>query len=119
MMRTICSVLSVLALLGTGCDWMYNSSPAHPDVAGPEEGAVGETLVFITITADPEGDSVAFRYDWVDQYTSAWTDYKASPAADTQVRVFAEAGYYGLHVQVRDQGGRQTRWWPGFIVHIR
>ncbi|MEO0082816.1 MAG: PKD domain-containing protein [candidate division WOR-3 bacterium] len=95
-----------------------NAPPAPPMPSGPSSGIVNDTYAFSTSTTDPDGDSIAYRFDWGDGDTSNWSVYYASGATATMTHVYTAAGTYFVRVQAKDQLGAVTDWSNGHGITI-
>jgi hypothetical protein len=56
---------AVCVLLGAKCS-LFNKAPSVPVVTGPTQGVAGVPVEFKATATDPEGDSIAFAFDWGD-----------------------------------------------------
>jgi hypothetical protein len=77
-----------------------------PDTPGVPNGASttpkDSVCAFSARTTDPDGDSVAYRFDWGDGDTSGWTDRGPSGSAGTGAHSWRSDGTYQIRVQAKD-----------------
>ncbi len=85
------------------------STPATP--SGPSSAAVNTAVTFSTSAADPNGDSLQYRYDWGGGVLSTW-------GAASQSRSWTVAGQYAVRAQARDSLGAQSGWSSARTVTI-
>ena len=70
---------AALALVAVFSCKKGNRAPDVPAVpAGPDSCFVDTTHTFTAIAVDPDGDSVAVRFDWGDSTLSDWSSWAAS-----------------------------------------
>jgi hypothetical protein len=106
-------VMGILFLgltLGMTCK-KKNQPPGVPAIpSGPTSGRKGDTLRFSTVAEDPDGDSVAVRFDWSDSTVSDWS--KLVPSGDSVVMTHAwqKLGTYSVRAQARDVRGTASAW---------
>ncbi len=101
-------------LAGSESDWsnaltvtMGNTPPEVPqEPEGPSSGIIGISYTFSTLTSDPEGDDIEYRFDWGDGSFSDWISVPFSS------HKWLEPGEYGLRVKARDQWDESE--WSGF-----
>jgi hypothetical protein len=60
------------------------------------------TYTFTTIAADPDGDSVAVRFDWGDSTFSDWSAGVASGDTVALTHAWPDTGTYNVSAQARD-----------------
>jgi hypothetical protein len=77
------------------------STPATP--SGPSTAMANTNLTFATTAADPDGQALAYRYDWGDGVQSSW-----GPAS--QSHSWAAAGQYLVIAQARDSLEAESAW---------
>lgn len=82
--------------------------PPAPD--GPSQGYVDEALTFTATTTDPNGDSVAFQFDWGDGSDLMWTDFVASGDTVSVQKTYEEDGIYAVKVKAKDVNGAQSEY---------
>ena len=84
------------------------NKPSRPD--GPIQGDAGESYTYSTSTTDPEGDQVAYLFDWDDGTYSEWTDYKSSGTQVSVSHTYSSSGDYGIKVKAKDSHGVFSEW---------
>ena len=96
-----------------------NSIPLTPAApTGPDQGVEGETLPFTSVTTDPDGDSVSFRFDWGDGDTSDWSPFVASGDTAALSHTWRDHDTYQLRAQARDKPGATSDWSATHVVTI-
>jgi len=72
-----------------------NHAPEVPGVpTGPDYCQRDTTYVFSTVASDPDGDSIAFRFDWGDSTTSHWEGWFASGETVAFTHAWSDTGTY-------------------------
>lgn len=89
---------------------LNNTPPVPPMPNGPSSGVVNVPNTFTATTTDADGDSIAYRFDWDNGDTSAWSVYYASGATASMAYTYTAAGNYYVRVQAKDQVGAVTDW---------
>ena len=75
--------------------------PARP--AGPDYCFKDSTYVFTAVASDPDGDSVAVRFDWGDSTASHWQSWFASGETVEFTHAWTDTGTFYLRVSAQDQ----------------
>jgi len=70
---------------------------------GPEHCVKDTTYTFTTIATDPDGDSVAVRFDWGDSTPSYWQGWFASGDTVALAHAWCDTGTYEVHAWAQDQ----------------
>ena len=83
-------------------------APAAPE--GPAAGYPDSTHTFSVATADPDGDSVAYRFSWGDGDTTAWSDLVPSESAFALTHVWDSVGSYAVTAEARDSRDAASGW---------
>jgi outer membrane protein assembly factor BamB len=76
----------------------FAASPTGPDVC-----FAGVTYTFAAVANDPDGDSVAVRFDWGDSTTTDWSSLSASGHAVTDTHAWQDTGTYEVRAWARDR----------------
>jgi hypothetical protein len=82
-----------------------------PPPSGPTEGTRNAPLVFFARTTDPDGESLAYRFDW--DYRSEKSDWTAFfPSGDSASAQYSwsHVGTYDIRVQAKDTEGHVSSW---------
>jgi DNA-binding beta-propeller fold protein YncE len=111
------AALAAFVLLGATCN-LSNKAPAVPTVAGPTEGVAGVAVTFSATTTDPDGDSVAYQFDWGDGSTLEWSALLAGAATCTTQHTYADSGTYTIKVRAKDKGGKESGWTEGQTLGV-
>jgi hypothetical protein len=112
---------------GSTSDW----SPAHSVVivstrapnppgmpTGPSETPKDSLCTFTTITSDPDGDGVSYRFDWGTGDTSDWTDWVPSGEPGAMRYAFRRAGAPRVRAQARDVNEVPSAWSNPYTVTV-
>ncbi len=112
----VCALLLAAMTLLLGCK---KKSPLYADVpSGPETGSTGSLLAFTSSATDPNGDSVAIRFDWGDGDTSDWSAWLAGGATATDSHSWSAADTYLVCAQARNAAGVSSDWSKPLAVAI-
>jgi outer membrane protein assembly factor BamB len=105
------AVLSAALLLVVVPACRRNQAADIPTVpAGPDSCFTDSTSTYAAIATDPDGDSVAVRFDWGDSTVSNWSEPAASGDSVLSAHSWPEAGTYEVRAQARDKGLRTSDW---------
>jgi hypothetical protein len=81
-----------------------NNNPAAPSVpSGPSSGYQETSYSFTTTAADPDGDSLNYRFDWGDGAVSGW-------GAATRSHTWSATGNFCVRARARDSQGATSDW---------
>ena len=113
-------VLIVLASCGKNAVTPKNNPPEISTAPqGVSSGYVGQNYFFTAEVTDPEGDSVAVRFDFGDGTVSDWTAYFLPPNENMgSSHAYSEAGTYTVKAQAKDTHGAMSEWSPPHQVTI-
>jgi len=99
--------LSAAALALVAAAWFSCGSNHAPDVpavpAGPAYCFKDSTYTFKTVASDPDGDSMALRFDWGDSTASHWVGWFASGDTVASTHVWSDTGNYEVRVSAQDR----------------
>jgi hypothetical protein len=96
-----------------------NQAPGQPATPeGPTSGEVDGSYEYSTRVSDPEGDDVAYWFDWGDGQSSGWTAYVPSGTTSSAAHSWASAGTYMVTVKAKDLHGAESDWSTGRSVSI-
>jgi hypothetical protein len=111
-------LLAIGIVLAPGCR-KPNHAPDAPAVpSGPTSCAVGVEYTFSSSAADPDGDSVAIRFDWGDGDTSDWSAYVAAGDTVTGSHAWSAYAAYDVKAQTRDMRRAASSWSNGRRVSV-
>jgi hypothetical protein len=106
-------VMGILILgltLGMTCK-KKNQPPGAPAIpSGPTSGRKGDTCSFSTLAEDPDGDSVAVRFDWGDSTMSNWSALVPSGDSVVMTHAWQRLGTYSIRAQARDAKETTSVW---------
>ena len=96
-----------------------NQPPATPPApAGPSSAATGTRYFYSFTTTDPDGNGVAYQFDY-GSGPSGWSpDYYPSGMKLTIGLQWGQAGNYDVKVMARDDQGATTDWSPALQVAV-
>jgi outer membrane protein assembly factor BamB len=84
------------------------NTPGAP--TGPSSASKDSLCTFTTITTDPDGDGVSYRFDWGNGDSSAWTDWVPSGQPGAIHHAFGRAGTPNVRAQARDVNEALSAW---------
>ncbi len=94
-----------------------NRAPVKPVLWGPSIVKTQVSQTYTANTTDPDGDGVAYLFDWGDGTDSGWTEYV--PSGDSVSRMHAWAtGNYSIRVKTRDEQGLESVWSESVNVSV-
>ncbi len=76
------------------------------------------TYTFTTIATDPDGDSVAVRFDWGDSTVSDWSGLSASGDTVAITHAWSDTGTYEVRAQARDKELQSSDWSTALVVRV-
>ncbi|UCG43299.1 MAG: hypothetical protein JSU73_01380, partial [candidate division WOR-3 bacterium] len=115
----IAVAVTALAIAAIGCKKAPNEAPEVPSVpAGPGSGSRNSQIVFSSSAEDPDGDSVAIRFDWDDGDTSNWSPWAASGDTISMEHSWSDSGTYLIRAQARDTKDGTSDWSIGHQMAI-
>ncbi len=99
-----------------------NSPPNTPtEPAGPGTRVVGQLGTYSTMTTDPNGDQVQYRFDWDatgSHDISAWSALVPSGQTVSMSHSWSSAGTYVVEAQAMDSLGAMSIWSTGLTVIV-
>jgi hypothetical protein len=88
-----------------------NNPPNLPNTpSGPSSGKISISYSFSTSTTDPDGDNIAYKFDWGDGNISNWTSYVSSGNIVNQLHSYSTKGTYYIKVKAKDINGAESLW---------
>ncbi len=84
------------------------NKPTIPD--GPATGYVDTSYTFSSSATDPDGDSVAIRFDWDNGFISNWSNYVASGKTVSRDYSYLNSGTFYIIAQAKDIWGDTSVW---------
>ncbi len=98
-----------------GIRYIYPQSVNHaPNIpstpTGPSIGDPGVSYGFTATTTDPDGDQIAFKFDWGDGSESAWSSYVNSGGSATISHSWSGQGTYAVRAKAKDANGAESGW---------
>jgi hypothetical protein len=102
-----CAILALLpfTLLSVGCHKPKHAPAAPSAPAGAGVGYVGCDYNFSAVADDPDGDSVAIRFNWGDGDSVGWSSLVASGDTVRMSHKWSSAGPFSVTAQAKDEGG--------------
>jgi hypothetical protein len=96
-----------------------NNPPNTPITPiGVSTGSINFSYSFISTATDPDGDSIAIKFDWGDGNISDWSDWKASGDSITMTHSWSDAGTYIIKAQAKDKNNATSNWSSGHWIEI-
>ena len=88
-----------------------NDPPLTPSTpTGPSEGETNTAYEFSGLTTDPDGDNIAYQFDWGDETFSDWTSFVATGEPNSASHQWTLAGTYNVRVRAKDVYGAFSNW---------
>jgi len=95
------AVLGLVTVLS--CDGARNRAPRVPIVpSGPAYCAKDTAYTYMATASDPEGDSVAIRFDWGDSTLSAWSGWIPSGETIALTHAWSDTGTFLVRTFAQD-----------------
>jgi outer membrane protein assembly factor BamB len=107
--------LALVAVVSCGKNHAANA-PTVP--AGRDSCFTDSTYTFTTIATDPDGDSVAVRFDWGDSAMSNWSVLVPSGDTVAFTHAWPYAGTYEVRAQARDKELLSSDWSAALAVLV-
>ncbi|NLI99422.1 S8 family serine peptidase [bacterium] len=98
---------------GTGNPPQTPSAPT-----GPSSASAGQSVTFTASTTDPDGDQVAYRFDWGDGNVSAWTSFVSSGVSQSSSHSYTKGGTFYVKAKAKDSNGKESGWSSGSAITI-
>ena len=97
-----------------------NQPPDTPSLpTGLDSGTPNAAYTFIGTTTDPDGNQVAFKFDWGDGSQSGWTSYVDSGSSASKFHSWSTEGTYYVKVKAKDTYNAESGWSVGHPITIR
>jgi len=65
---------------------------------------------FTSTTSDPEGDDIAFQFEWGDGTRSNWSNFVQNDSSIIMVKSWITAGTYSVRVRAKDVKEKTSEW---------
>ncbi len=96
-----------------------NRPPETPPTPnGPASGRPDTSYYFWTSADDPDGDSIAVRFDWGDGRVSDWGPWSPSGQTLGESHSYETSGSFEVAAQVKDRRGAESGWSPGHTIVV-
>ena len=96
-----------------------NQPPNTPSISsGLSIIRVGVSCKFVSFATDPDGDSIAIRFDWGDGTISEWSEYVPSGEGICDKHTYLDSGYYYIRAQAKDNYGLTSSWSEPCTVYV-
>jgi hypothetical protein len=103
-----------------GHDIVIGQPPATPSApSGPDSGMRDVSYSLTATTTDPDGDQVAFKFDWGDGSQSPWSAYVNSGSSVTMSHSWSGEGTYQVRVKAKDAYDAESGWSASHSITIR
>ncbi len=93
------------------------NTPSSP--SGPGSGMRDVSYSFSATTTDPDGDQVAFKFDWGDGTESGWSSYVGSGESASMSHSWSSKGTYQVRVKAKDAYDAESGWSAAHSIIIR
>jgi len=114
----VTGILCLCLTLGTTCK-KKDLPPNAPSIpSGPTSGRKGDSLRFSTVAEDPDGDSVAVRFDWGDSTMSDWSALVPSRDSVVMTHAWQRLGSHSITAQARDEKETASVWSGGHQLTV-
>jgi len=117
LLAAVAAAVGAAVMLGSTCA-VLNKAPTVPVISGPSAGVVSTPVTFTATATDPEGDSVAFQFDWGDTTTPVWSNLIASGETLSQAHTYADTGAFSVKARVKDMSAKESEWCNGVPLCI-
>ncbi len=88
-----------------------NQPPNTPSApTAPSSGSPGGSYSFTATTTDPDGDQIAFKFDWGDGIESGWTSFVSSGSSGSMSHSWSGQGTYQVRAKAKDVNGAESGW---------
>jgi len=88
-----------------------SNPPLKPETpTGPSRGKLGEEQIFTTVSTDPDGDNIYYRWNWGNDNIGNWVGPYSSGQECEITHVWDEKGSYSITVQAKDVNGKIGEW---------
>jgi hypothetical protein len=112
-------ILLVVFLLSSLLNCNKNHPPATPGLPfGPSGGLKDEALSFGVSTTDPDGNAIAYEFDWGDGSSLTLSDYYPSGDSSFESHTYTLKGTYEITVRANDIEGLNSDWSAPLTVII-
>ena len=85
-----------------------NLPPNTPTIEGSASGKPGVQLQYTAVTTDPDGDNVAYFFDWGDGTNSGWTAIVTSGTTINENHSWIMKGTYTIQVKAKDTNNLES-----------
>jgi hypothetical protein len=114
----IIGILIFSVILISGCH-KKNRPPHTPYTpSGPTVGIINKNYNYSSLAIDPDGDSVALRFNWEDVDTSGWTELVPTGQMVSMSYYWLIADSYYVRAQAKDKKDNISEWSLPHIVKI-
>ncbi len=110
-------IILIISFSAPNCQ--KNSWPRTPSPPiGPSLGTINDTLNFKATTTDPEGDDIAYQFNWGTEDSSNWSDFTNSGDSITVTHSWQDTGNYNIRVRAIDIKEKTSRWSNPLLLTI-
>jgi hypothetical protein len=106
------AVAAASVLAGLMCKKPISGNPPDaPEIpSGPSVAPVDSLCTYTTVTSDPDGDDVGYRFAWGDGDTSEWTGWMPSGLQGERSHAYPSPGSFQVRAQARDVSEELSDW---------
>ncbi len=115
----IIMILGILLFFSCKETGKQNHPPDKPSAySGPISGSINIEYTFYSSAEDPDGDSIAIRFDWGDGDTSNWSSWVPSGHVVSMNHSWSDSGSYSIKVQAKDLHEAPSSWsrFPNIVI---
>ena len=101
------------------------NTPQTPNPLGIVNPVVGDTVSYSSSTTDPEGDKIAYKFDFSDiDYSGPivpivqWSSYYTSGFSTSKSHQWSKPGLWSVKVMAKDTHGQTTDWSFPYLVIV-
>ena len=109
--RTVAAAWLVCLL---GC--AKNTAPNEPGIFGPVQ--VSDHVELRAFASDPEGNTVAYLFEWGDPTAAGWSLYHPSGETVLFTHVYENSGAYYVRAKARDARGLESGWSDSLAIYV-
>lgn len=115
-------MISAVVLILVAVAWLSCQSNHRPDIpavpSGPDCCLKDSTYTFTTVASDPDGDSMAFRFDWGDSTVSHWEGWFAGGETVAFSHAWKDTGTYEVRAWAQDARLLNSELSEGLTVRV-
>jgi len=87
-----------------------NQPPNIPDINGPSNGKVGETIHISATSFDIDSDEIYYRFEWGDGTNSGWVGPYHNGVTAVEDHIWYQQDEYVIKVKAKDEKDAESDW---------